>query len=213
MTYAAPITSLPALTTSFFYPPLFRTLGGQHPTDISRYHAAAVRSRFHLVLVFPLYTYTSSQSPPRGRLYYTKSRLSRQVVCMYSRQPRSSRRASFSIKQFSLPISFPFLLTCVLFRLGDHLVEPLSPRSRLISGISPYCISVDFSFLSLISLSPFSVEKWEKNQKVFAASDARAGPVIGCPGRSQQPRLEIGQDHQMYSLRGHGRAHGNLHPF
>jgi hypothetical protein len=128
---------------------------------------------------------------------------------MYLRQPsRSSRRASFSIKQFSLPISFPFLLTCVLFRLGDHLVEPLSPRSRAYR-----LISVDFSFLSLISLSPLSAEKWEKNQKVFAASDARVGPVIGCPGRSQQPRLEIRQDRQRYSLRGHGRAHGKLHAF
>jgi hypothetical protein len=57
------------------------------------------------------------------------------------------------------------------------------------------------------------VEKWEKNQKVFAASDPCADPVIGCPGHRHQPRLEIRQDHQIYSPRGHGRAHDKLHLF
>jgi hypothetical protein len=35
------------------------------------------------------------------------------------------------------------------------------------------------------------LEKWEKNRRVFAASNACADPVIGCAGHRQQPRLEI----------------------
>jgi hypothetical protein len=57
------------------------------------------------------------------------------------------------------------------------------------------------------------LERWEKNRRVFAASNACADPVIGCAGHRQQPRLEIRQDRQMYYLRGHGRTHNKLYPF
>jgi hypothetical protein len=60
---------------------------GQHPTDTNRYHAAAVRSFFHLVLALCLLTppFNPHHRHPRGLRYDTQLRHSRQATRVYIR--------------------------------------------------------------------------------------------------------------------------------
>jgi hypothetical protein len=89
-----PITVLSALTASPFHFPfllylLLHSLGQHLPTP-RHYHAAAIRSLFHLFLAFPLCTYTysiqlPSPAPPRLPLLY-KLVLADEAAHMYIRQ-------------------------------------------------------------------------------------------------------------------------------
>lgn len=123
-----PITFIPALTTPFLQFSFLLSLSSlaleQHPLTQRCYHAATVRSYFHLHLVLPLCLhlslFNSHHRHPRGRRYYTILRHSLKATNMYIRLPSSSsRRALIQIKKFPHFLSlFAFTRSCAFSLLS-----------------------------------------------------------------------------------------------
>ncbi|KAN0102340.1 hypothetical protein V8E52_012040 [Russula decolorans] len=149
-----PITVLSALTASPFHFPFLLYLSlhslGQHLPTPRHYHAAAIRSLFHLFLAFPLCTYTysiqlPSPAPPRSPLLYK--------LVLADEAAHILVRSSGSLSLFS----FHFYSPACSPRLGDCPVELLSTRSLSVSRACLISVNTHTYSLSLFSLVPLSL--------------------------------------------------------